>query len=111
MKEVDEGLLVSSLDNFVYLLSDYNGNVIWKRRLSGRGLDAGAIVQGHYVALVPSENSVFALGLEKGVVSDVILNSERDFVSKAPVPFNGRSFLIALADIIELYSFGGCEGK
>jgi hypothetical protein len=31
-----EGLLISSFDNFIYLISENGGKPLWKKRLSGR---------------------------------------------------------------------------
>jgi outer membrane protein assembly factor BamB len=36
VKGTDRGILAASNDNFVYLLSGYNGDIRWKKRLSGR---------------------------------------------------------------------------
>lgn len=111
IKWMDDALLVSSLDNFLYLVSDYNGNVIWKRRLNGRVPNSGISILGHYVTLVPSENSVFVIEMEKGLVTDAVIEVEKEIISRSVVAVNGRSFAFVSANSIDLYALGFCPPK
>ncbi len=107
----DEGILVSSLDNFVYFISDYNGDVIWKRRLSGRVIDGGLIVGGYLVVLIYGENSTYVVDVKTGKVGDAMPASDRDFVSRVPVFVRDKRFAIATTDSVEVYALGGCDTK
>ncbi len=107
--ETEEGILVTSLDNFVYLISDYNGDVIWKRRLTGRVLDGGLAINGHIVVLIYGENSVYVIDVNQGKLTDTLSSTERDLVSRIPVYVRDRTFALTTVDSVELYSLGGCE--
>lgn len=109
--ETDDGVLLTSLDNFVYLVSDYNGDVIWKRRLSGRVVDGGLIVNGHLVVLVYGENAGYVLDLATGKVSDALQPTEKDLVNRTPVFVRDRTFALTTTGSLETYSIGPCGAK
>ena len=111
VSETDEGILVTSLDNFVYLISDYNGDVIWKRRLTGRVLDGGLAVNGHFVVFIYGENSGFVIDMEEGKLTDSIPPHDKDLVNRVPVFVRDRTFALTTVNSIEVYSLGGCEKK
>lgn len=109
--ETDEGVLVTSFDNFVYLISDYNGDVIWKRRLSGRVLEGGLMMGLYFVVLIPSENSGYVLEIESGKVLAVISFAEKDLISRTPVFVRDRTFALTTGNSIEAIAVGGCSAK
>lgn len=109
--ENEAGLLVTSLDNFVYLISDYNGDVIWKKRLTGRVVDGGITLADHFAVLVPSGNAGYVLDLKNGKVTDVISSGDVDLVSRVPVPTVDRTFAVATLFALESYSLGECPSK
>ena len=59
------GIVAASLDNFVYLVSNYNGNVRWKKRMPGR---VSAVVVDGDIAIVQTvgESNAVLLNLENG---------------------------------------------
>jgi outer membrane protein assembly factor BamB len=76
-----EGLLVSSNDNFVYLLSGKSGDRIWKRRLNGR--PSGKPLVRNETAVFSSAGSKEAvfLDLRKGkVVNQIYLKDDNYFI-------------------------------
>lgn len=109
--ETDEGLLVTSLDNFVYLLSDYNGDVIWKKRLTGRLLEGGLLLGDVLVVSINGENSVFVIELVKGKLLDELGFSGKELMSRTPIAVGDRSFALTTANTVEVYAFGGCGQK
>ncbi len=109
--DTDAGILVTSLDNFVYLISDYNGNVIWKRRLPGRILDGGVNLAGYFVVLINGENSGYALDLANGKIADVFTSVDSDIISGSPVPVRVGAFAVTTTGTLEIYAIGGCGGK
>ena len=109
--ESGEGILVTSLDNFVYLISDYNGDVIWKRRLTGRVLDGGLSVNGHFIVLVNSENAAYVMDLARGKLTDSVSAWEKDIISRVPVQAGDRTFAFTTVDSVELFALGSCERK
>lgn len=71
----DSEFLVASYDNFIYKLSK-NGNVEWKRRLSGRLFGKPLIVAGMAVASVAGDGSVYVLDLANGKIVNRIETGE-----------------------------------
>lgn len=106
--ETDEGILVTSLDNFVYLISDYNGNVIWKRRLTGRIVEGGVSLGGYFVVLVNGENTGYALELATGKIADVFRSNGNEIISGSPMQVRPGTFAFATTESLEIYAFGGC---
>ncbi len=106
--QTDEGIIMTSFDNFVYLISDYNGDVIWKRRLTGRLVDGGTFIADSFVAIVYGENSAFVLDRKSGKLLDSIPASDRELVSLVPLDVGGGKFAMVYADAVEIYGIGGC---
>lgn len=109
--EAAGGILVTSLDNFVYLISDYNGDVVWKRRLTGRVVEGGLAIENSFVVLINGENSAFVIDLLKGKVTDTISASDTDLVNRVPVYVRDRFFVLSSLNALELYSLSGCVSK
>ena len=106
-----EGLFITSLDNFLYLISMYNGDVIWKRRLPGRAVDGGLIIDGYILLLIYGENSAFLIETKKGKVVDQLSHSDNIFASQIPVVLKDGKIVISATDSILTYSLNGCESK
>lgn len=111
VQEANDGILITSLDNFVYLISDYNGDVIWKRRLPGRIVEGGLVVNGHFVALIYGDNSAYVIELEKGKVVDALPPKDADLINQVPILVRDRAFALTTADSVEIFSVGGCNSK
>ena len=60
------GLLISSLDNYVYLISAFDGNLIWKKRTAGRISAKPAIFASYAVIANLSEPGVEVVDLHDG---------------------------------------------
>lgn len=109
--EANDGVLLTSFDNFVYFISDYNGDVIWKRRLPARLTDGGLVVGGQIVALVGGENSGYVLEPDKGKVTSVLPSLNKNIISLTPVLVRDRVFAFATVDSLETYAIGVCGEK
>jgi outer membrane protein assembly factor BamB len=103
-----EGLYITSLDNFIYLISMYNGDVIWKRRLSGRVIEGGLVLDGFVAVLIFGENSAFLIDSKKGKIVDQLEQNERNFINQVPVASRNSSLLTMTSDIVTLYSIKNC---
>lgn len=109
--ETDDGVLLTSLDNFVYFVSDYNGDVIWKRRLSGRVVEGGLILNGYLVVLIYGDSAGYVLDLENGKVADALQPLEKDLVNRSPVFVRDKIFALTTTSSLETYSVGPCGLK
>lgn len=109
--EANEGILVTSLDNFVYFISDYNGDVIWKRRLTGRVAEGGITIENNFVVVINGENSAFVIDLFKGKVTDAIPSTDNDLINRVPVHVRDKIFVLSTLNSLDLYSLAACPAK
>ena len=78
------GVLVSSFDNFVYLLSEASGKLIWKKRLSGRIAAEPQIKDGNFVLTSIDESEALVIELDSGkVVNKVALKDDNFFTGES----------------------------
>ncbi|HEX8195974.1 MAG TPA: PQQ-binding-like beta-propeller repeat protein [Pyrinomonadaceae bacterium] len=78
------GLLITSLDNFVYLHKYSNGKRQWRRRLAARPLSAELLNQETAILLANGESSAIVLELKKGKILNQILLGENNYGVAAP---------------------------
>ncbi|HEY3026830.1 MAG TPA: PQQ-binding-like beta-propeller repeat protein [Pyrinomonadaceae bacterium] len=80
-----EGLLVASLDNFVYLLSLNRGSRLWKRQLSGR-ISSQPLTATDGALFVPlSSDSGIVLALRDGKQVNTLPIGEDNSIGASPV--------------------------
>ena len=104
---IGDNLLMSSHDNFVYLLAGRNGGLEWKRRLASR-LGYLHIVMEKF-ALISSfeEHGAVLIDLANGkVVGQIALESDEKFTART-TNFNGMVFA-ATNRAVYGYSLGKC---
>ncbi len=78
------GVLVTSLDNFVYLISLQKGKKIWKRRLAGR-ISVKPLVAGEFIIFVtPADSNAVVLDLRNGRIINKISIADKGFILSAP---------------------------
>lgn len=81
-----DGILVSSLDNFVYKISLQNGKRIWKRRLTGRVFAKPLILNNFALFVTVVDNNAVILDLKDGkVVNQLSLDENSPILSKPAV--------------------------
>ncbi|MDQ4122026.1 MAG: PQQ-binding-like beta-propeller repeat protein [Acidobacteriota bacterium] len=78
------GLLVTSLDNFVYLHEYSDGERQWRRRLAARPLSAELLNQETAILLANGESSAIVLELKKGKILNQILLGENNYAVASP---------------------------
>lgn len=83
-------LMVSSRDNFVYLLSAENGNRKWKRKLPGRIIGRAVLDAEHAAFLTLGSNEVFVLRLTDGRLVNSFPVEEAEYFVSGPVFAAGR---------------------
>lgn len=82
---IERGLLITSLDNYVYLVSKKNGNRIWRKRLSGRSIGQPFIKNKIAVFSTLNGNDTVFIELNKGKAVNRILIPEENYFLNNPV--------------------------
>ncbi len=94
IKVISQGILVSSNDNYVYLLSHANGKKLWKRKMSGRIVGAGLVGDKYGAFVSNSSSEVLIIDLDTGkIVNRVGLDSNELYVAP-PLELKGRLILL-----------------
>lgn len=106
-----DGVLVGSFDNFVYYLSNYSGDVKWKRRLNGRIVSEPLVVEN--VAFVASSTEEFAVGIDltNGRPTDQLPFGENQYLTTKPVFTNRDTVVFGLTGALAGFSQGQCSQK
>jgi outer membrane protein assembly factor BamB len=76
---------VSSLDNFIYLISPQKGKKVWKRRLAGRISAKPLVVDNFAVFVTAVDNSAVVLDLRNGKIVNQISLADIGFILSRPV--------------------------
>ena len=91
--ELEGAVIVSSLDNFLYLYSLESGKLKWKRRLSGR-INQSPLIFGNYAVVINSADSYASvIDLSDGKVVNQIPIDEENYFSGPPVIFRNLILL------------------
>jgi outer membrane protein assembly factor BamB len=83
-RSAGDDVLAASNDNFVYLLSGYNGDIRWKKRLSGR-IQGLAADEKFGVATVIGDPTAVVINLENGKQVGQYLTDHKDGFTYAPL--------------------------
>lgn len=79
VKLTTRGLLASSLDNFVYLISEKSGKLIWKKRLTGRIAAEPQIQDNNFIITSIDESEALVIQLSSGRLVTKIFLEDEDF--------------------------------
>jgi len=105
-----EGIVVTSLDNFVYLISESNGVVRWKKRQVGRisdiTLDRGSLG----VVITVGEPNAAVLDIQNGKTVGVLTIRDNEAFIRRPIFSNGR-FIFFTTERIMSRSLLPCSSK
>jgi eukaryotic-like serine/threonine-protein kinase len=100
---VENGLLASSLDNFVYLLSLSKGALVWRRQLPGR-ISSRPITASDGALFTPfSTDSAIVLNLRDGKTANTLSLGEENSSAAAPISVNN---LVLITTPHALLAFG-----
>jgi outer membrane protein assembly factor BamB len=103
LSKVPNGILVSSFDNFVYLLSAKNGKRIWKKRLSGRSIGQPLIKNDIAVFSTLGGTDTVFIELKKGQsINRISIQNENYFVNNP----SGIDDLVILPTNRGLFAYG-----
>lgn len=109
--KVKQGLLVSSFDNFIYLLSEKNGKRLWKKRLTGKSIGKPLIKDNVAVFCTLGGSDALFIELDKGKsVNKVLINDENYFINN-PSSFNNLIFFPTLKGLIAFSPDKQCSNK
>jgi outer membrane protein assembly factor BamB len=102
-----KGLIVTSFDNYIYLISETNGRLLWKKRLSGRLLDKPQVFGNHVIVAANGDSTAAVLELDGGkLVNRVILEKDNYFLGDSMRTGNS----IVYATFKGILSFSGSDG-
>lgn len=103
------GLLITSIDNFIYMVSYNNGKIIWKRRLAARVVEKPFIKDNLAVVFAFGDSNVFFIELEKGKIMNSLTLSDANFFTGN---LQNASHVLVFPTLQGLYAFSGsCVGK
>lgn len=108
-----EGLLVSSSDNYIYMIAEADGKLFWKRRLSGRISDKPQIFGNYIIVAANDDSSAAVLELDGGkLVNRVVLGEDNYFVGGSMrtgnyIVYATLKGILSFSDI----SSGGCLAR
>lgn len=108
--EVGDNLLVSSADNYVYLLSKKNGGRIWKKRLTGKNQGKLAVKEAVSVFSPLGERVVTFVETKKGKTVNQISLDEKDnpnFFTNSPTII-GNVVILSTLKGISAFSAENC---
>lgn len=88
MTLTERGLLLSSFDNYIYLLSERNGKRLWRRRLLGRSVGEFASKEGLAVFSILNGSDVIFIQEDKGKVVNQLTVPDGDFFLSNPLWVN-----------------------
>lgn len=83
--EIENKILFSSLDNFLYLYTTANGKLKWKRRVSGRINIKPLIYEKYAIVLSSSDNIASIIELDEGKVVNQIIIEDGNYFSGTPL--------------------------
>lgn len=104
-----KGVLAASLDNFVYMVSGYYGDIRWKRRMPGR---VASIVTDGDIAIVQTigESDAVILNLESGKPAGQLSIGDDSFTQPAMAGSGGKFLFFTTGQVIA-ESAGVCSQK
>lgn len=107
--ETDDGILVGSYDNFVYLISKYSGDVKWKRRLDGRVTYRPIVTKKELIVPVSGSDELVVVDTDLGkILEQTPFGDERVPIAEPILSDNGM-FIFPIAGGLVGFSSSGCK--
>jgi len=100
------GLLITSLDNFVYLISTEKGKLIWKKRLAGRISEKLLILDNYALLTTIADPTISVIELSTGRLINKIILENENFVTASPIKAQNN---IIVTTSKGLYAFSADE--
>ena len=103
-----EGLLITSFDNFVYLISEKNGELIWKRRFSGR-IAFEPLIDGKFAVInVVGDSSAYILENSGGKIVNKIYVENNNFFTAPALKIKNKIIFPTYRGLLS-FSQKGCS--
>jgi outer membrane protein assembly factor BamB len=109
--DTEEGMLVGSYDNFLYLISNYSGDVRWKRRMGSRLADDPFVSKNQLFLTVSVEDTAVSIDLENGKIIEQFELGENKYAISSPMLTEGSMLVFSIPDAIVAYSNSPCVQK
>ncbi|HKX84559.1 MAG TPA: PQQ-binding-like beta-propeller repeat protein, partial [Pyrinomonadaceae bacterium] len=78
LTQTDEGILAASNDNFIYMLTENRGGVVWKRRLSGRIALEPVLMRDSIFVATYGDGRGYLINLDEGKIVDQTSDSNKE---------------------------------
>jgi outer membrane protein assembly factor BamB len=102
-----KGILLTSYDNFVYLVSADKGKALWKKRLSGR-IIVEPLVTGNFVMVTSlADSDVFVLDLSDGKLVNQFSLTEENLSLSLPLLLDNLLVFITTKGLFVFSHSGG----
>lgn len=107
---IGEYLIVTSHDNFVYSLHARDGDVIWKKRLTGRVSEIANIADRYVLTTNFNDRSAVLVEVAKGkAVGQMVFEEDENLVYE---PLSTNALIFALTNrAVHAYSLNGCASN
>jgi outer membrane protein assembly factor BamB len=102
---------VSSLDNFVYMVSAESGNVIWRRRMAGRVVYRPLVLADKIIVPTYGEDEVTVLDRRSGRIMNKIQLGEGSYPMQPPLITRAGWLTFSVPGAIAAFSDSGCVAK
>ena len=103
-----DNFLITSLDNFIYLISADGRKIIWKKRFAGRIVEKPTVIQNAIIAFSQGDNSLYFINPDDGKVFSRITVSEGEEIIESPLILNNL-IIVTTNSGIKTFSSGKCE--
>jgi len=84
------GLLITSLDNFAYLISAEKGDLIWKKRLAGRISEKSLVLDNYALITTIAEPTISVFGVSTGRLINKIILEDENFATANPIKIQNK---------------------
>lgn len=103
-----QGILISSFDNFIYLISENSGRLLWKKRFSGRIIAAPVVLDNYFIVSATDESIAIIAELNGGRAVNRITLEDDNFFTGLPLK-TGNVLVYSTLKGVFGYSFNsGC---
>lgn len=103
ISKTSDGILAASTDNYLYLISERSGNLIWKKRLASRAAFEPLVIGNHIIVTTVGESEALIFDLKNGKPVNRITLAENQFNTFAPV-LVGKIIIFQTSEGLRAYS-------